>query len=278
MAQVCQALAAAHAKGIVHRDLKPENIYLITRKGDPDFVKVLDFGISKMKEAAESLTSGLTKTGMALGTPYYMAPEQAQGLRDVDHRTDVYALGVILFESLTGSLPYDADTYPLLMVKIMTEAPPLLRSFRPDLPAELEHVVLRAIAKSREERFQTVEELSAALQPFRNLDGGSGPSPGTPRTWSNRPWLPGRVRERQSGAPRRRREHEFLERAEDLVRGQEPGQGPGTGGHAGYLLAPGSRFLDPVSRYFFNEASEAVHPRSITSKYRRQRPPSASAL
>ncbi len=170
LTQACRALGAAHAKGIVHRDLKPENIYLVERHDDPDFVKVIDFGISKMKEQAESLSGGLTKTGMALGTPYYMSPEQAQGLKDVDQRADVYALGVILFEALTGRLPFEADTYPLLMVKIMTEAPPPLRSYRPDLPLGLEQVAQQAMAKNRDERFRSVEELAAALAPFAHVN------------------------------------------------------------------------------------------------------------
>lgn len=167
--QVCDALRNAHAKEIVHRDLKPENIYLIKRGNDADFVKVLDFGISKMKENAEEIGSGLTKTGMALGTPYYMAPEQAQGLRDVDHRTDIYAIGVILFQALTGRLPFDADSYPLLMVKILTEPVVPLRTYREDIPAELDQVVTRAMAKDRNQRFSTVDELSAALLPFAGL-------------------------------------------------------------------------------------------------------------
>ncbi len=168
--QVCDALRNAHAQGIVHRDLKPENIYLIKRGNDSDFVKVLDFGISKMKESAEEVGSGLTKTGMALGTPYYMAPEQAQGLRDVDHRTDIYAIGVILFQALTGRLPFDADTYPLLMVKILTEPVVPLRTYREDIPAALDQIVTRAMAKDRNVRFASVEELAAALRPFATLN------------------------------------------------------------------------------------------------------------
>lgn len=170
--QVCGALAAAHARGIVHRDMKPENVYLIRRGNDDDFVKVLDFGISKIKESSESLGEGssLTKTGMALGTPYYMPPEQAQGLRDIDHRADIYAVGVILYQGLSGRLPFDAESYPALMVKIMTELPRPLAELREDIPDALQQIVYKAMEKDRDIRFQTIEELAMALQPFAALD------------------------------------------------------------------------------------------------------------
>lgn len=170
--QTCEALAAAHARGIVHRDMKPENIFLIPRGGDDDFVKVLDFGISKMKEHSESLdgSGSLTKTGMALGTPYYMPPEQAQGVKDIDARADVYAVGVILYQGLAGRLPFDAESYPALMVKIMTELPPPMKQYRGDIPDELEQIVYKAMAKDRDERFQSVEDLALALQPFAALN------------------------------------------------------------------------------------------------------------
>jgi tRNA A-37 threonylcarbamoyl transferase component Bud32 len=170
--QVCEALGAAHARGIVHRDMKPENVYLVKRGAESDFVKVLDFGISKMKESNESLSGGgsLTKTGTALGTPYYMPPEQAQGLRDVDHRADIYAVGVILYQGLTGRLPFDADSYPALMVKIMTDTPLPIGQLRSDVPAELAAVVTRAMCRDRAQRFQSTAELAQALRPFRELD------------------------------------------------------------------------------------------------------------
>jgi eukaryotic-like serine/threonine-protein kinase len=169
--QLCSALSAAHARGIVHRDMKPENIYLIKRDGNPDFVKVLDFGISKMREQNEALGGGLTKTGMALGTPYYMPPEQAQGVKDLDHRADIYAVGVILYQGLTGRLPFDAESYPALMVKILTEQPAPPGLFRRDIPQELEQVVMTAMAKDRARRFQTMDELAAALTPFAGITG-----------------------------------------------------------------------------------------------------------
>ena len=167
--QVCDALTAAHAKGIIHRDLKPENIYLIERAGNPDFVKVLDFGISKFKHAGGP-GKGMTQTGTTLGTPYYMAPEQAQGKKDIDHRADVYSLGVILFQALTGQYPFDDESYPMLVLKICTEPPPSLRAYRPDIPPEVDEIVQRALAKEPDGRFADTAELRQALAPFSGMD------------------------------------------------------------------------------------------------------------
>ncbi|AKF08793.1 serine/threonine-protein kinase [Sandaracinus amylolyticus] len=173
MAQVCDALGAAHAKGIIHRDLKPENIFLIKRGGDPDFVKVLDFGISKIQDQTgdpetQAKSKGLTRTGMAMGTPYFMAPEQAQGKRDIDHRADIYALGVILFQVLTGQYPFDDDSYPMLVVKICTQDAPHISRWRPDLPDAVQALVMSMLAKAPEARPQTCADVKAALEPFRS--------------------------------------------------------------------------------------------------------------
>ena len=171
MLQVCDALAAAHEKGIVHRDLKPENIFLVKRKRDADFVKVLDFGIARFNEPA-TIGGGknLTATGMTMGTPHYMSPEQAQGLPNLDHRTDIYALGVILYEMLVGDTPFNAETFPLLIVQIVTADAPLLSVRRPDVPREFGTAVMRCFAKDREARFQTVEEFAKAIEPYVSLD------------------------------------------------------------------------------------------------------------
>jgi len=169
MDQVCEALTEAHAKGIIHRDLKPENVYLIERGGDPYFAKVLDFGISKFKGPEGGANKSMTQTGTTLGTPYYMAPEQAQAKKDIDHRADIYSLGVMFFQALTGQYPFDDESYPMLVLKICTSPPPPLRMYRPDLPEELELVLGRMLAKSPLERFENCEALRGALAPYRTV-------------------------------------------------------------------------------------------------------------
>jgi serine/threonine protein kinase len=161
--QICGALGAAHAAGIVHRDLKPENVFLV-RRGDFDFVKVLDFGISKVKSAdAEQVR--MTKTGQLVGTPLYMSPEQARGETDIDKRVDVYALGVMLYEMLTGVPPFEGDNYFQLLWKHGNEPAQPMRARNPNMyiPDAVEEVVSRALAKKREDRFASMEELEAAL-------------------------------------------------------------------------------------------------------------------
>lgn len=167
--QVCDALADAHEKGIIHRDLKPENVFLTRRGGDPDFVKVLDFGISKT-HTTDPGVSDLTRTGMAIGTPSYMSPEQAQGLRDVDGRTDVWALGVIVYEMLTKRRPFVADTYPILLMRIVGGEPVPLADWRADVPEELDALVMRCLAKQVGERVASMRELDSALSAFDRVD------------------------------------------------------------------------------------------------------------
>ena len=164
--QLCHALAAAHAQGIIHRDIKPENVIVEQRYDGSERVKVLDFGLVKFKETVEGQTANLTATGATMGTPYYMAPEQALGQKDLDHRVDVYSSGVVLFQILTGALPFDGETYAEILVKAATKEPVLPRAVRPDLQPELEALVLRAIARERDQRFQTAQELAQALAPF----------------------------------------------------------------------------------------------------------------
>ncbi|MBN1774246.1 MAG: serine/threonine protein kinase [Deltaproteobacteria bacterium] len=162
--QVLEALEAAHAKGIVHRDLKPENVFLV-RKQDRDHVKLLDFGISKL-QTTDPQSGHLTQTGTILGTPYYMSPEQALGAKDLDHLTDIYSAGVILYECLTGKLPFAAENYNMLLVKIISDPPPPPRSFRPDLPEALEQITLKAMAQDRPLRFPSARAFAEALQNF----------------------------------------------------------------------------------------------------------------
>ena len=159
--QAAAALQAAHQQGVVHRDLKPQNLFLCRRGARDDFVKVVDFGISKVLGAA----SDLTRTQSIIGTPVYMSPEQAdQRGSAVDARTDVYAMGVILFEMLTGEVPFSASSIPQLLYKIVYHQPPALRSLRPDLPDRLEQVMSRVLAKPREDRFGSMLELWEAFR------------------------------------------------------------------------------------------------------------------
>jgi tRNA A-37 threonylcarbamoyl transferase component Bud32 len=164
--QVCDALSAAHDGGIVHRDLKPDNIYLIHRGDDPDFVKVLDFGIAKFREAG---AQGITRTGHTMGTPHYMAPEQAQAHKNLDHRADIYSLGVILFHAITGSLPYDDDSFPMLMIKLIQYPAPRLRQLVPNVPPALDDLVDRMLAKDPNARPATCREVRQALAAFKEV-------------------------------------------------------------------------------------------------------------
>lgn len=163
--QVCRGLARAHERGIVHRDLKPENIFIVRNLDDDEEVaKVLDFGIAKMSNVPGSsgLTSS-TKTGAVLGTPFYMSPEQARGLRNVDHRTDVWSLGVIAFKCLTGELPFDGESIGDLLVKICTAPVPVPSHVMPTLSPNFDAWFMRALERDPERRFANVTELSEAL-------------------------------------------------------------------------------------------------------------------
>ena len=161
-AQVARALRRAHEAGIVHRDLKPDNVFLCERDDDPMFVKLVDFGISKVARR-EVTADALTRRGVVLGTAFYMAPEQAQALPDVDGRTDLYSLGAILYEALTGEPPHHGRVYESVLIDICTKDAPPLRERAPDVPEPLARVVHRALERDRSRRYQCAEELHAAL-------------------------------------------------------------------------------------------------------------------
>ena len=164
--QICAALQAAHDKGIVHRDLKPENIYLVEWAGQPDFVKLLDFGIAKMTEVEEgSEERKLTRTGMLFGTPEYMSPEQARGDK-ADHLVDIYAMGCILYQLITGDVPFRADNFMGILSLHLTEPPPPISPetlARVGAPPQLASVCMKALAKEKADRFQNVRDMAEAI-------------------------------------------------------------------------------------------------------------------
>jgi serine/threonine protein kinase len=160
----CAAVGTAHEEGVIHRDLKPENIYLANVRGQLT-PKLLDFGISKIAEAVSG-GSDLTKTSSLLGTPYYMSPEQVRAAKRIDHRSDQYSLGVILYECTTGRRPFEEDNLYNLLLSIVNDdiIPP--RQHRPDLPVELEAIIMRAISREAKDRFASTYHLGYALLPF----------------------------------------------------------------------------------------------------------------
>ncbi|HTA88434.1 MAG TPA: protein kinase [Polyangiaceae bacterium] len=163
--QACEAIAEAHALGIVHRDLKPANMFLTQRRDGSPLVKVLDFGISKaLQETAGGVS--VTSTTAVMGSPLYMSPEQVRSSKTVDARSDVWALGVILQELLTGAPTYEAETASALMAMIAADPPTPLRVRRPDAPAPLELAILRCLEKDRERRMPNVAEFARSIAPF----------------------------------------------------------------------------------------------------------------
>jgi len=168
VSQVLAALEAAHEHQIIHRDLKPENVFLIERGGDPDFVKLLDFGISKFAGGEEAKLH-LTSTGLILGTPYYMSPEQARGERELDQRSDLFSIGVILYQLLTGERPFAADNLNQLLYQITSGQVTSPRELNPEISQPLERVVLKALAHDVEHRFASAPEFRAALLGEKHL-------------------------------------------------------------------------------------------------------------
>jgi eukaryotic-like serine/threonine-protein kinase len=181
MVQVLSALVVAHEKGIVHRDLKPDNIFLSQRAGMPPIAKLLDFGISKA-DHIEDTAIGLTKTGMVMGTPYYMAPEQARGDRTLDHRVDLWAVGVVLYEALSGRRPFVARNYNALLVQILTSKHRPLKEIKPEVPGGLCEIVDKALSKMREDRYQTAREFQEQLLRFCGAGSRSSVPPAIPVT------------------------------------------------------------------------------------------------
>jgi serine/threonine-protein kinase len=159
-AQIASALAAAHGAGVIHRDLKPDNVMLTPRLGDPDFVKLLDFGLAKMFASSSAVK---TAAGVLLGTPQYMSPEACESRATIDARTDVYALGILLFQMTTGMLPFDGESMGEVLVKQISQLPPPPRGINPNIPPAVEQIILRCLAKAPDGRFPTMNHLREAL-------------------------------------------------------------------------------------------------------------------
>jgi serine/threonine protein kinase len=178
--QMCSALAEAHGQGIVHRDLKPENIYLENRSGDPEFVKVLDFGIAKVMRGDGSQAPQLTATGQTLGTLEYMSPEQLMG-KELDGRSDIYTVGVLIYEMITGRLPFpDAKGPAALITAQLREVPelPSMVNRAGNIPAAVDQLVLRMLAKDKNQRFANVDELRTAMtEVLQSPQPASAPAP-----------------------------------------------------------------------------------------------------
>jgi eukaryotic-like serine/threonine-protein kinase len=163
--QAGEAIAEAHSLGIVHRDLKPSNLFVIQRPDGALSIKVLDFGISKTVSLGRSGAS-MTRTAVMVGSPMYMSPQQIRSARDVDARGDVWALGVILYELIAGVPPFDGENLAELVNRIISEAPPSIRIYRPEVSEALEQVIFRCLARDLEQRFASIAEIADALLPF----------------------------------------------------------------------------------------------------------------
>lgn len=174
VAQVLDGLGAAHNAGIIHRDLKPDNVFLLkTKAGRKDFVKILDFGISKFNQLSGDSQMSMTRTNAVLGTPYYMSPEQAKGSKNIDVRSDLYSVGVILYEAVTGQVPFNADTFNELIFKIVLETPPPPEQFVPNLDPGFGSIIRRAMTREPAQRFQNAQEFHDTLVQW--MDGHAVP-------------------------------------------------------------------------------------------------------
>lgn len=168
--QACDAIAEAHSIGIVHRDLKPSNLFMTTRRDGRPFVKVLDFGISKAATTDPGAGQSLTSTGMVMGSPAYMSPEQIRSAKDTDARSDVWALGIILYELLSGKPPFQGDTVGETFARIFSDDPAPVRSTRPDVPAQLEGAIMQCLRRDPRQRVQSVNALARLIAPFTSPD------------------------------------------------------------------------------------------------------------
>jgi serine/threonine-protein kinase len=184
VSQACDALEEAHARGIVHRDLKLQNMFLSRTDESTAHLKILDFGIAKMSPSPGQLS--LTASSVAFGSPQYMSPEQLRSTKDVDARSDLWSLGVCLYELLTGKMPFEGASQPLLFAAILGYPPTPLRARRPEVGADLDAIVMRCLAKEPHERWQTAAEIKSALGAWSMRSTGRMPVEGLPRAPSAR--------------------------------------------------------------------------------------------
>ncbi|MRG94486.1 serine/threonine-protein kinase [Polyangium spumosum] len=194
VAQLLRGLCRAHEAGIVHRDLKPDNVFLAARDDETDFVKILDFGISKVRRTGGVPEKTITRQGTVLGTPFYMSPEQSQALPDVDERTDLWSVGAILYECLSGRPPHEGQSYEQVIVNICTKAAPDVRTWNPEVPESVARFLGKALKRNRDKRFANAREMlealgaaSGSLLPARavKLSGDTGRSSKAPAATTN---------------------------------------------------------------------------------------------
>ncbi|MBS2023258.1 MAG: protein kinase [Deltaproteobacteria bacterium] len=170
--QFCEALQAAHDRRIYHRDIKPDNVYLVVHKGRKNFVKVVDFGVAKLSDSGGPGSTGKTQTGMVIGTPAYMSPEQAGGVTNrIDARSDVYSAGVMMFQLATGKLPFPGTTFGEVLIGHLQMAPPDPRELNPEISEQYSAVILKALEKKQDERYQSMRELAAAIHECMDAQG-----------------------------------------------------------------------------------------------------------
>jgi serine/threonine protein kinase len=256
LTQVLSGLVAAHEKGIVHRDIKPENVFLTRRVGCAPVAKLLDFGVSKMiplhpREKDES-GEDMTRTGIVLGTPYYLAPEQARGDRNLDARVDLYACGVMLYEALTGKRPFTAQNYNALLIHILTGKPKAARDLRPALPRAFDRVLDKAMAREPSDRYQSAVEMQTDLQQLMGRISGAAmplsvrtPASVPPKAQETRQAPPSEPKEEKAlRTTRRRRAAQSSSSVEFTV---PPAVPPRARGPAEVNLAPARRLSDPSS-------------------------------
>jgi eukaryotic-like serine/threonine-protein kinase len=213
--QACEAMAEAHSLGIVHRDLKPSNLFLTRRPSGEALIKVLDFGISKsLMGDGDAPPPSLTTTNGVIGSPLYMSPEQVRNAKTVDARTDIWSLGVILYELIAGACPFDGRMVPEVIAKIAADPPVPLRARRPEIDARIEQIVLQCLEKNPAARFASVADLAAALLPF----GGPRAQISMHRITANLPSLPPAAAVPVAASSQARSHHKpALESAETLA-------------------------------------------------------------